>query len=229
MSCRFLITAAAVTVVGSMSLGQLGLDEPSQQQQTAQPAAGQVGGQTGQTGQMGMTGQQQISDRDFVRQAASAGQFEVKSAKLVQDKADDPQIKQHARRIEQDHERANQELKQIAKNKNIELTEDMDARHQRLYDQLKDQDKEQLVQTWKQQMQQAHRENIQLFQRASTQLQDPELKQFAQKQLPILQQHQAMLQGDRSAQPAGAQLGQDQDKEKDQDKPDMDSPMQVNP
>lgn len=230
MTSKILITTAAVTVVSTMALAQMGqtgqqstMDQPMQRSQpTAQPAGGAMQGQqssqTGQSSQMTQAGQQQLTDREFVKQAASSGEYEVKSAKLVQDKVDDQQLKQHAMHIEQDHKKANDELKQIAKAKNITISDDMDARHQRMYDQLKDQDKEQLAQTWKQQQQQAHQDAIKLFQQASTQLQDPELKQFAQKQLPILQQHQAMLGGsDQSAKPAGAQLGEDQDLQKDKD------------
>jgi putative membrane protein len=233
MTRKFLITAAALAAVNGLALAQMGQstaqqsqqqkDQQSMQSPTAQPAGNAMQGQ-----------QQQLTDQEFVKQAAARGQFEIKSAKLVQDKVDDPQVKQRAKSIEQDHQKALDELKQIAKSKNIDFASDMDTQRQRLYDQLKDQNKEQLAQSFKQQQIQAHKDTIQLFQQASTELKDPELKQFAQKQLPILQQHLTMIQGnaqgqDQSAMPAGAKLDQqDQPKDKESGYESKDTPMQQN-
>ena len=212
MTRKFFITAAAMAAVSTLAYAQMGQDtakersgnDAMQTSPTAQPAGAAMTGQT----------QQQLTDKEFVKQAAQSGEFEVKSAKLIADKVDDPKMKESAKLIGQDHKKANDELKQIAKTKNIDVPSEMDAKQQRMYDQWKTQDQQELAGAYHMQQIQGHKDAIELFQKASTQLQDAELKQFAQKHLPILQQHLTMLQAnaqmqhDPSAVPAGAKLDQ---------------------
>ena len=212
MTRKFFITAAAMAAVSTLAYAQMGTDtakegsgkDAMQTSPMAQPAGGTMTGQT----------QQQLTAKEFVKQAAQSGEFEVKSAKLISDKVDDPKVKESAKLIEQDHKKANDELKQIAKVKNIDVPTEMDTKHQRMYDQWKTEDQQKLADAYQMQQIQGHKDAIELFQKASTQLQDAELKQFAQKYLPILQQHLTMLQGDAqmrhdpSAVPAGSRLDQ---------------------
>ncbi|HET9580550.1 MAG TPA: DUF4142 domain-containing protein, partial [Usitatibacter sp.] len=53
------------------------------------------------------------ADRDFIRHAAQAGMAELDAAKLAKGKADGQEVKDFARRMEEDHARANDELKQL--------------------------------------------------------------------------------------------------------------------
>lgn len=148
--------------------------------------------------------QGQLTSQDFVNQAASAGLFEVKSAKLAASKIDDPQIKQFATQMEKDHAKANDELKDIAKKKNLTVPSDLQGQDQQMYSQLQNQSGQQLSQLYVQDQVKAHQKTVDLFQRASSQLQDPDLKQFATKQLQILKQHQQHIQSLPGASSAGA-------------------------
>ena len=66
---------------------------------------------------------QQLSsdDMEFAKQAAMDGMKEVEHAKLVASKATNAQVKAYANRLVKDHTNANNQLKAIAKRKNIEL------------------------------------------------------------------------------------------------------------
>ena len=60
-------------------------------------------------------------DIQFVKQAAQDGMKEVEHARMVASKATNAQVKAYANRLVKDHTNANNQLKAIAKRKNIEL------------------------------------------------------------------------------------------------------------
>ena len=183
-------------------------------------------GQTGQN-QTGMqpantpaSADQKITDKDFVQKAVSAGLYEVDAAKLVQDKVSDPQIKQLAKTMESDHKQTNTELTKIAKQSNIDVPSKPQGADQQMLVQLRQSNDQQLGQQYLQQQIQAHQQAIQLFQQGQ-QLQNPELKGFAERTLPKLQEHlQHLQQMSSSAQPAGAAMpGMDMPSTPDKNKP----------
>jgi putative membrane protein len=217
-----LLTAAVLGVAGIASAqmagqtGQASSDQPDRSQSTMdQP--GQAG-QAGQAGQMGQTGtmssNQRLTDKDFVKQAASSDQYEVDAAKLVQDKVKDPQIKQLAKTMESDHKQSSDELKRLAKQANIsDIPSSPQGQDQQMLSQLKQANDQQLGQQYVQQQIQAHEKAIQLFRQAQTQVQDPQLKSFAERTLPKLEQHlQHLQQIGGGAQPAGGALQGTMDK-----------------
>jgi len=53
-------------------------------------------------------------DTNFIKEAAQGGLMEVQLGKLAQEKAADEKVKQVGKRMEQDHSKANDELKKIA-------------------------------------------------------------------------------------------------------------------
>jgi putative membrane protein len=169
---------------------------------------------------------QKISDRDFVRRAASSGSYEVAASNWVQDKAKDPQIKQLARTMESDHKQTNNELKDIAKQSNIDVPAGPQGADQQMLSQLKQANDQQVDQQYLQQMIQAHQQGVALFRQAQDQCQDPKLKSFAQKTLPKLEEHlQHLQQMSTSAQPAGAAMPGSSD----QQQPGKSNPNQPTP
>ena len=228
MTSRTLAFLAAAT----LGVGLASAQTAGQGQGTATPPDQSTSAGVGQTGsdQTGAgaiqsantpaAADQKISDQDFVRKAASSGQYEVDSSKWVQDKSKDPQIKQLAKMMESDHKQANDELKKIAKQANIDIPSSPQAADQRMLSQLKQQsDDQQIGQQYVQQQIQAHQQAVDLFQRAQTQLQNPQLKSFAERTLPKLQEHlQHLQQMSSSAQPAGAAMP-GVDKQNQPDKP----------
>jgi putative membrane protein len=65
-------------------------------------------------------------DSDFVKEAAQGGMMEVRLGKLAQEKASDEKVKQFGKRMEQDHSKADDELKKIAADKGIQLSTELD-------------------------------------------------------------------------------------------------------
>lgn len=133
-------------------------------------------------------------DRTFVQEAASGNLFEIQSAQLAVDRNVDPQLKQMASMILQDHQKASEELKSIANSKNIQFPQRMSAPHQRMYDQLREAQGAEFAQQFQRQQDQAHRDAITLFDRQAREGSDPDLKSFAQKTLPVLRKHMDHVQ-----------------------------------
>jgi putative membrane protein len=134
-------------------------------------------------------------DRQFVDGAVSSGMFEVRSAQLVKDRINDESEKQFAQMMIDDHTKANNELKDILRKKGITPRTDLRPQHQSLYESLTSANGNDLLNQYKQQQVTAHEQTIKLFEDEANNGQDPELKSFAQRTLPVLKQH---LEGARS-------------------------------
>ena len=67
---------------------------------------------------------------------SQANMAEVKLGQLAAERASNAQVKQFGRRMVTDHQKANNELKQIASKMAVQLPTAADAKHQELYDRL---------------------------------------------------------------------------------------------
>lgn len=128
-------------------------------------------------------------DKTFVEKATIGGLFEVQSSQLAQQKAQSDQIKQFAQMMVTDHTAANQELTAAAQQKQIQQPTALDEKHAADLKKLEgaqgaDFDKEYAKAQLK-----AHKQAVNLFQKASQNCKDPDLKAWAGKTLPKLQQH----------------------------------------
>lgn len=134
-------------------------------------------------------------DRKFVTEAAGSGMFEVQVGQLAASKAGDQGVKNFASMLVEHHSAANNELTQLANAKGVELPAAAPKAMRNDIDKLgkktgQDFDREYVREVGIK----AHQKDIKLFQKASQDLKDPQLKAFAAKTLPTLQQHLAQAQ-----------------------------------
>ena len=134
------------------------------------------------------------ADRTFAQRAASGGMAEVQTAELAQQRAASPLVKQFASRMITDHTQANADLQQIAQEQNIELPAKPAGKDAAAGQRLRGLNGAAFDQAYLQHELQDHQATIALFRRQAMSGQDPELKAFAQRTLPILQQHLQMVQ-----------------------------------
>ena len=75
-------------------------------------------------------------DQAFVEKMAQVNMAEVKLGQLASERAANAQVKEFARTMVGDHQKANNELKQVASKMAVQLPAQADAKHQQLYDRL---------------------------------------------------------------------------------------------
>jgi len=132
------------------------------------------------------------ADKDFVMKAAQGGMAEVMLGQTASSKGTSPDVKNFGNRMVSDHGKANDELKQLAQNKGMALPADVDAESKKMSDKLlklsgKDFDKE-----YMNGMVDDHEKDVKEFEKASKDAKDPDLKAWASKTLPTLQDHLKM-------------------------------------
>jgi putative membrane protein len=138
-----------------------------------------------------VAGQQQpaLTDQTFIEKAAVGGLAEVQLGKLAVEHAASPDVKQFGQRMVQDHSKANQELMALAKTKAISVPTALDHKHQEEVDRLAKLQGAAFDRAYLQHMVKDHEDDVQLFSTQAKQGQDPELKAFAAKTLPTLEEH----------------------------------------
>ena len=75
-------------------------------------------------------------DQHFMKEAAEGGMAEVQLGQLASQRASSDSVKQFGKRMADDHQKAADELKQLASQKGVALPTSLDRGHQRLYDRL---------------------------------------------------------------------------------------------
>jgi putative membrane protein len=132
-------------------------------------------------------------DQRFVKVAGAGGLAEVELSKIAQ-KSGNPEVKNFADRMVQDHSKANQELVTIASSLGVDVPKALDAEHQRTSQKLAGLHGKAFDEEYMRAMVEDHNKAVLLFQAEERSGQNTELKQFAQKTLPTLQTHQKMAQ-----------------------------------
>jgi len=141
----------------------------------------------------GEKGQLSSKDYKFVVEATQGGMAEVQMGELAKQKATNPQVKSFGEKMVTDHNKANDELKQIVSRKGATLPTELPRKENSHYESLQkstDFDKD-----YVQHMVKDHKKDVKDFQDAAESLNDPDLKAFAQKTLPTLQEHLRTIEG----------------------------------
>lgn len=101
-----------------------------------------TGGQSGTSGQSTTSGQTARADRQgddlhkFIKKAAIGNLAEVELGRLGVEKAQDPEVKQFAQMMVDEHSKALDQLKQVASTSGVEVPSTLDEKHQKIQDKL---------------------------------------------------------------------------------------------
>ena len=158
-------------------------------------------------------------DELFLVCAAAEGQCELKAAQMAQQKAQDPQVKSLAQKIEQDHQQANQRLQQAAQQANVQLPKGdnpMSDHARQIFEKLNGKEFDQYYVSW---VRATHAKAVNEFRDMAQLSKIQAIKDYAQQTLPALQAHYQLSQttatalgipsGLGEAVPAGARFQSD--------------------
>jgi putative membrane protein len=147
-------------------------------------------GSTSSAGTMTATSQLAAADTQFVTKAAAGGQYEVEVAKLAADKATDPQVKEFAKMLVDDHTAANEKLRQIASSHNVALPSSLPADKKKKVDQLGKLSGPEFDKHFVKEIGlDDHKQDIADFEKAAKAAKADDVRDFAQSTLPTLQKH----------------------------------------
>ena len=128
-------------------------------------------------------------DQKFLTEAAMGGMMEVEMGRWAAQIGTSDAVKQFGRRMVEDHSRANEELKQLATAKGVTLPTTLDEKHQREVSKLARMKGADFDKAYSKKMLSDHQKDVAAFEKQSTSGSDAEVKAFATKVLPTLQEH----------------------------------------
>jgi len=138
----------------------------------------------------------------FATNAAQGGMAEVELGRLATQRAGDVSVREFGARMVADHGRANSELKSIAGQKGIQLPTELNSEQKSEMDKLSKMSGAEFDKEYMSAMLKDHETDVKDFDTQAREGNDPEIKAFAGKTLPTLQQHLQMAQ--QAAQKVGA-------------------------
>jgi putative membrane protein len=128
----------------------------------------------------------------FAPVAAQGGMAEVEMGQLAIQRAADPAVKEFGQRMVTDHSRAGAELKTIASRKQIQLPTEISSSQKSMVDKLSKLSGAEFDKEYMSGMVKDPEEDAKEFQTQSNEGNDPDIKAFAAKTLPIIQEHLQM-------------------------------------
>jgi putative membrane protein len=134
--------------------------------------------------------------KQFVEKAAVSDMFEIQSSQLAAEKANDDAVKAFARKMVEDHTKTSNEMKaMVQKLQGVQLPTQLDNEHRQKLEQLRSAAGGQFQQQYRSQQIEAHQAAVRLFEDYGRNGDNDEMKSWAQKTLPNLQQHLQHAQG----------------------------------
>jgi putative membrane protein len=134
-------------------------------------------------------------DQAYLRDIANSNLAEIEVSKLAMEKSQDDKIKAYAKKMVDDHTKAQQEVEKFAQAKNVSLPDAPDKRHQKLVRKLEGLSGESFDRVYIAQAGYSDHKhtdiNLKRIQRRAT---DPDLKALAGKLLPEVDKHLAMAE-----------------------------------
>ena len=145
-------------------------------------------------------------DKKFFMEAASGGMMEVQLGQLAKDKAQSQDVKDFGSRMVTDHGKANDELKQLAEQKKWTLPTKLERKHKSMVEKVQKTSGSEFDKLYMKGMIKDHAKDVADFKNATQKVKDPELKAWAEKTLPVLEQHHQL------AKETAAKVGVDMEK-----------------
>jgi putative membrane protein len=130
-------------------------------------------------------------DKEFMTEAARGGALEVKLGRMATERAASPDVKAFGQRLANDHQKANDELTQLARRRDIVLPADVAPDKQELIGKLSKLDGPRFDAKYVDEVVDDHEDDVEEFREATKELKDPELRAWATRTLPVLEAHLA--------------------------------------
>ena len=134
------------------------------------------------------------SDRAFAREAAIANMAEVDLGNLAKEKASNADVKTFGDKMVTDHGKANDELKQWADQNKVTVPTELDAKHKAMHDRLAKLSGDAFDKAYMRDMVTDHKADVAKFRSESKTAHNADLKAWAGKTLPTLEDHLKMAQ-----------------------------------
>ena len=138
------------------------------------------------------------TDRAFMSKAAQGGLAEVQLGQLATQQGSSDAVKQFGQRMVDDHTHANNELMQVALQKQITLPKSLSKKDQNVKTRLSKLSGAAFDRAYMADMVKDHQLDIADFQKEADSGQDPDVKAFAAKTLPTLKEHLTMAESVRA-------------------------------
>jgi putative membrane protein len=135
----------------------------------------------------------------FAKKAAQGNMAEVALGKLAQQNAQSDDVKKFGQRMVDDHGKANTELKTLAQTKNVTLPTELDAKDKALRDRLMKLSGAAFDRAYMRAMVADHVKDVNEFRMESKSGKDAEVKAWAAKTLPTLEEHLKMARSANGA------------------------------
>ncbi len=150
-------------------------------------------------GTMSAKGAISAGDRKFVQAAAEGSKAEVASGQLAQSKGASDSVKQFGQRMVTDHQKAYDQLAQIASGKGVTVPTEPSKAHQRDAAKLEKLAGTDFDREYARMMVSDHKKDVSEFRKQSKSAKDPDVRNFAAATLPMLEEHLKMAQDMESA------------------------------
>lgn len=191
---------------GQRELSQLRQQDRQVQQQVMQ-----------QLQQIRQQGGQEAADKLFILNQCLGNEEEIVLSQQVAEKSQNPQVKQIAEKMIQDHSQMSRQLQQVAQQLQMQAPEGLTPMKLEEIEIMTSLPSDQLDQHYVAKMNEMHAKDVACFRAACKLAQNQQVKQFATQTLPTIQQHhheimQTAMQmgitgpGAEEAQPAGTEI-----------------------
>jgi putative membrane protein len=135
----------------------------------------------------------QLSDKDkeFLMEGASGGMLEVKLGKTAEEQATDPAVKKFGRLMVTDHTELNKLLENLAESKGVTIPKKMNKKDQQQFEKLSKLNGADFDSQYVKLMVADHVTDVSKFEDVAVSANDPDVRAFANKALPVLKDHLA--------------------------------------
>lgn len=174
-------SAAALVLVSGTAMAQSGSTSGEKSSKSVSMSS--------ETGSMARS-----ADGKFVMAAAKGGMAEVEMGRLAAQKGSNPEVKQFGQKMVDDHSKANDDLKQVASSKGMTLPTEVDAADQAKMDRMSKLSGAAFDKAYVADMLKDHKKDVADFKNEASGGRDSDVKSFASKTLPTLQEHLKMVQ-----------------------------------
>jgi putative membrane protein len=177
--------------------GAISAQTSSQQSGTSGASSAQTGSQQSNTGASSSMSSNTsdslaMADKSFMKKAAQGGLAEVELGQLAQQNGSSSAVKEFGQKMVSDHTQANTELKSVAQQKGMTPPSDLDAHDKKSKEMLSKLQGADFDKAYMQNMVKDHEKDVADFRKEAQNGKDADVKAFAQKTLPILEQHLQM-------------------------------------